>query len=256
MNNKIINITILVLIVLFVSFRVSTACSELNKTEQVRSSDPIENLPVAFSGFTPCADCPGIEYYLLIEEDGFKELKWYRDRSPEPIEQRGEWVLQGDTLTIYDEDNEPLNRFLYREDQLIMLSMQDEQITGELAEMHVIERSQEETSIRRHHEKLREEGVHFLASGNEPFWNIQINSDQEIRYRTPETEQFAPMPKKLTDTDRENFEFSAELESAILNVAVKKEYCRDTMSGFLFTHTVTVQLDGDREMRGCGRFLN
>jgi uncharacterized membrane protein len=256
MNNKIINITILVLIVLFVSFRVSTACSEMNKTEQVRSSDPIENLPVTFSGFTPCADCPGIDYYLLIEEDGFKELKWYRDRSPDPFEQRGEWVLNGDTLTIYDENNVRLNRFLYREDQLIMLSMQDEQIAGELAEMYVIERSQEETSIRRHHEKLRKEGVHFLASGNEPFWNIQISFNQEIRYRTPETEQFAQMPKQLTDTDRENFEISAELESAILNVAVIKEYCRDTMSGFLFTHAVTVQLNGDREMRGCGRFLD
>jgi len=243
MNNKIVNITILLLIVLFISFRVSTACSEMNKTEQVRSSDPIENLPVTYSGVTPCADCPGIEYYLLIEEDGFKELKWYRDRSPEPFEQRGEWVLQGDTLTIYDENNEPLNRFLYNEDQLMMLSRQGEQITGELAEMHVIERSQGE-------------GVHFLASGNEPFWNIQINVDQEIRYRTPETEQFAPMPKQLTDADRENFEFSAELELATLNVTVKKEYCRDTMSGFLFTHAVTIQLNGDREMKGCGRFLD
>lgn len=256
MNNKIINITILVLIVLFISFRLSTACSEMSKTEQVKSSDPIENLPVTYSGFTPCADCPGIEYYLLIEEDGFKELKWHRDRSPEPFENTGEWVLQGDTLTIYDESNERLNRFLYSGDQLIMLDRQGEQITGEPGEMYVIERSHEETSIRQHHQKLRSEGVDFLASGNEPFWSIQINFDREIRYRTPETEQFTPAPKEPIDADREHLEFSVELQSATLNVNIKKEYCRDTMSGFLFTHRVIVHLDGEGEMRGCGRFLD
>jgi uncharacterized membrane protein len=254
MNNKAINITILVLIVLFISFRLTIACNEMSKSDQELKSDPINELPVTFTGFLPCADCPGIEYYLLVEEDGFTEISWYRDRDTGPFTESGEWFLQNDTLTIYNEDGDLLKTFLYDENRLTLLSPDKQLITGDLANMQIIEKSQEETSIRRRHNDLRDEGVDFLASGNEPFWNIRIDIDKQIQYRTPEKNLYAEVPEPVQENDA--LTYNAEMEEGNMLITIKKEYCRDTMSGFLFTHTVSIQLNDEQEFKGCGRYLS
>jgi uncharacterized membrane protein len=253
-NNKVVNITILILIVLFVSFRLTTACNQMDQELKRAESESIEELPVTFSGFIPCADCPGIEYYLLIEEDRFTEIRFYKDRDPESFTKSGEWFLQNDTLTIFDENNEALSTFLFSENQLTLLDQEQQKITGELAEMYVIERNYEESSIRRRHNQLKQEGVDFFASGNEPFWNVQIDFDGNLNYRTIETSQSAPAPEFQSNGNLKIWQ--ANLESGTLIMTVEETYCRDTMSGFLFTHNVTVQLNGQYEMTGCGRFLD
>ena len=253
MNNKAINITILILIVLFISFRLTTACNEMGKSEQELKSDSINELPVTFTGFLPCADCPGIEYYLLVEEGGFTELSWYRDRNARPFSETGEWFLQNDSLSLYNYDGELLKTFLYDENLLTLLSPDQQMITGDLANMHIIEKSQEDSSIRRRHDELRDEGVDFLASGNEPFWNIRIDFDEQIHYRTPGKNLFAAVPEPVQEND--TLIYNTEMEEDRMRIAIKKEYCRDSMSGFLFTHTVSIQLNGEQELKGCGRYL-
>lgn len=254
MNNKVINITLLLLIILFVSFRISTACSQINQENETAESENIEELPISFSGMTPCADCPGIEYYLHIEEDHFTELRFYRDRNPEPFVTTGSWFLQNDTLTIYNENEEVLNTFLFSEDRLTMLDREKQQVNGDLADMYILEKNHEESSIRRRHIQLRDDGIDFIASGNEPFWSVQIDFHGELKYRTPETDQTVPVPE-LRDEDDVKI-LQAELDSGSMVISIKNNFCRDTMSGFLFTHTVSVQFNGEREITGCGRYLN
>lgn len=251
MNNKIINITILALLVLFISFRLTTACGEMDNREQVRESDPIEELPAVFTGMMPCADCPGIEMHLLIDEDGFTELSWYRDRSPEPFKTEGTWVLNSDTLSLYSSENELLKSYLFDGETVKLLDRNLQQVTGELSEMYILEKSPEEMSIRRRHDELRtEEGVRFLASGNEPFWNIRIDETDSLHYRTPETEWSAP------SENEDSIIWRAESHTGTLVMTATQSWCRDTMSGFLFTHKVTVQAEELGELRGCGRFLD
>lgn len=253
MNNKAINITLLILIVLFVSFRITTACEQLNQ-ESVQSEIP-EELPVTYTGFLPCADCPGIEYYLLLEEDRFTELSWYRDRSETPFEETGTWNLKSDTLKIFDENDELLKTFLYEKDRLTLLDQNQERVTGDIAEMYRIERNQEETSIRNRHNQLRdEEGVDFIASGNEPFWSVRIDLDGSIQHLTPESELTFPATGPIETESETLFETANDSDS--LKITIHENYCRDSMSGFLFTHAVTIQLNQDEVMSGCGRYLS
>lgn len=255
MNNKIINITIVSLLVLFISFRLTTACGEMNNRDQVQESDPIEELPAVFTGMLPCADCPGIEMHLLIEEEGYTELSWYRDRSPDPFMTEGNWALKNDTLSLYIDNNELLKVYLYDGETITLLDHNRQQVTGELSDMYTLEKSPEEMSIRRRHDELRtEEGVRFLASGNEPFWNIRIDETDSLHYRTPETEWSAP--SESTSENEDSIIWRAESQPGTLVMTATQSWCRDTMSGFLFTHTVTVQAEELGELRGCGRFLD
>jgi uncharacterized membrane protein len=256
MGNKVINITILLLLVLFISFRLSITCSEMDRGSQEHISEEIETLPLTFSGVLPCADCPAIDYHLVIEEDGFTELSWYRDRSPDPFKVTGEWVLRNDTLRIYDgETDQLLKTFLFGDQSLTLLDHSEQRVTGDLADMHRLEKSQEESSIRRRHLELKEDGIDFLASGNEPFWNVQIDFDgnRVLRYRTPESDIEFPLPEKSEENDV--IRWYTENRYGSVTLTVQEKYCRDTMSGFLFTHTVTIMKNGGSEMHGCGRYL-
>jgi len=260
MNNKLLNILILLLLALFMSFRLFTACNQMEADMEPQSeqSDPIDSLPSGYTGLIPCADCPGIEVYLLLEENNrFTELNWYRDRNPEPFVTDGTWHLRADTLTIYNSDLERLKTYLYGGDMITMLDGSMQRITGELSDVYVLERSQEQTSIRRQHRQLgQEQNIHFLASGNEPFWSIRVDFEDTLHYITPESEWGFPASRQ--NTDEEISIWTVLHENTTLTVTAEKSWCRDTMSGFLFTHEVQVEFDSDKETehRGCGRFLN
>jgi uncharacterized membrane protein len=258
-NNKVLNILILFLLALFISFRLVTACNQLDRTsESETESDQTDmNLPVIYSGTIPCADCPGIEVYLLLEEKNlFTELNWYRDRSPEPFVEEGTWELKGDSLSLFNSDRSLLRTYLYDGDTITMLDSAGQQITGDLSENYIMNLSHEETSIRRRHEQLKnEEKIRFLASGNEPFWTVRVDSADTLTYITPETEWSEQAGHQIAG--EELFVWTTRHENTDLTLTAETAWCRDSMSGFLFTHKVTLVLsDGvTGEFRGCGRFL-
>lgn len=252
MNTKVTNILILLALVLFISFRLTTACNQFDQPEQ--ESESIEELPVTYSGIIPCADCPDVEYYLHLENDfQFQKVQWNSDRDTKPLAKSGRWILQEDTLTLYDEEQNQLNSFLYSDEQLTLLDKEENEVTGELADNYTLSKSHEETSIRQRHNQMNKEGVTFVSNGNEPFWSVQINEDDEINYQTPESSWTAPVSDKQEYEDEQIYQ--AETDENALKVTIINEYCQDTMSGFLFTHTVQVQLKGEPNMDGCGRFL-
>ncbi|MEX2456048.1 MAG: copper resistance protein NlpE N-terminal domain-containing protein [Balneolaceae bacterium] len=251
MNNKVVNILILLALVLFISFRLTTACNQLDQPEP--ESESIEELPVTYSGTIPCADCPGIDYYLHLEEKQFREVSWYLDPETDPFVADGKWFLKNDTLTLFDDNDIAFKSFLYSNEQLILLDTEGSKITGELADNYVLEKSQEETSIRQHHNRLNEEGVTFVSNGNEPFWSVQIFEENKLKFQTPEANWTASISNIKQNRDEQIYQ--AEADTGSLKIFIRDEYCRDSMSGFLFTHTVSVQVNNDTEMNGCGRFL-
>ncbi len=249
MSNKVVNITILVLLALFILFRVNTALKQMNSEDQ-QTSASIEDLPAVFSGVMPCADCPGIESTLVLKENSFEEWSHYLDQSNNLYQVDGTWTLSNDTLKLYRMEGELHKAFIYSREQIKLLDRDLHSINGDLEEHYKLDRSQEEESIRSRHSELREEGIDFLASGNEPFWSIHANFDDQLLYRTPESEKSFPFNQfEETVEDMKTIYSGDEMQFTI-----SPEYCRDTMSGFLFTHRVEVQTNG-QNLTGCGRYL-
>ncbi|MCC5913786.1 MAG: hypothetical protein JJU46_05380 [Balneolaceae bacterium] len=247
MGNKAVNIIIILLLVLFISFRLSIACDELNRERpaELPESEEITDLPLSFTGTVPCEGCPDTEIHFHLDQNRYELLEWdLADELPSEPE-RGYWVLSGDTLTTYSEDLEISNRFIFSEDQINPIDRY------EGLRLYV---NHEESSIRKRHNEFRDEGVDFLASGNEPFWSVQIRFGNSVVVRTPEDEWEAGAPD--SEDDGYLTTYSASDGSKTFEISSAEDFCRDSMSGFLFTHTVTLRIDGGSEMRGCGRFLN
>jgi uncharacterized membrane protein len=249
LNNKVINITILVLLTAFILFRINTALNQMNSGDE-QVSQSIEDLPAVFSGVVPCADCPGIETVVVLTETGFEELSHYQDRGNNLYRVDGTWTLTGDTLKLYRVEDELHMAYLYSRDQIKQLDQDLQPITGELEENYALDRSPEQESIRSRHSELQDEGVDFLASGNEPFWSVHINFDDQLLYQTPGSETPYPFSEFEEIVEDQKTMYSADE----MQITIIPGYCRDSMSGFLFTHRVEIQTNG-QNMTGCGRYL-
>jgi heat shock protein HslJ len=101
----------------------------------------------------------------------------------------------------------------------------------------------------------------FKATGNEPFWGLEIGFDEGIVFRSL-TEEFPLMTAAITDLERPGDslnEYSVRTRDGILNIRISKEECMDNMSGDLFPYRVVVETgenDNDQKtFEGCGQYV-
>lgn len=251
-------LTILLISLAFLPF---TTCDRNPKNEKAVKSPTAKQknleiqLPAMFSGTLPCADCPGINYRLIIEEDSFTEISNYQDRSSGRIEKTGRWISNGDTLNLQS-NNTIIKKFLINKSELTLLDQKNQEITGSLSDRYVLERVGNQPSIRQHHQDLADQGFTFFAGGNEPFWSLKVDSTNHIIFETPDSS----MNFQQTNSSKSDsiVVLEAISDSNEITIQAKNEYCQDSMSGYLFPKTVSVYLKTARTdtLTGCGLFLN
>lgn len=90
-----------------------------------------------------------------------------------------------------------------------------------------------------------------LARGNEPFWSVEINSDQLLL-----REAGVPAATRLSVQETQDAEGSVTYRGAgdnkTLEITVTNSPCNDSMSGEYFAYAADLKLDG-RTLRGCAR---
>lgn len=249
----------LICLISFLIFALLISCNQpenQQETPNFEAKQAALNLPAMYTGTLPCADCPGINYQLILEDDGFTEFSQYRDRSPVKFEETGTWNINGDTLTLVGQENLILKRFLFDQDSLTLLDRNSQKITGNLADMYVLNRVGDQESIRKHHQDLAVKGFTYFAAGNEPFWSLKIDSLNQLLFETPNRE--LNVGETVLSEIEDKIQFEASSDSIQIAVQIRREYCQDSMSGYLFPQTVTVlmQTSGVDTLRGCGLFLN
>lgn len=253
MKNKIINITILLLLVIFISIRLSIACEQLNKSEsaiidEVATQTELD-VPSAYSGQYAPSDDEIIHYSLLLSEGQFTEVYLMVDSEQLIID--GNWEQLEENLHLQNEGGELTKRFKIDNDELV-LREKTERSTGALPVGFTVVLNADFTSILHHQKRLKSDGIFFNASGNEPFWNVQVSADNTLTYRTPDRE----IQSKLSAFDSESAEngISFELEDESATLEISNENCLDSMSGFSFSHSVSLRV-ANSTFTGCGAFL-
>lgn len=251
-------IIIVICLIGFISFRLYIAFNATSFTagaeNKQESFDFPLGLPAVFTGTLPCASCPGINTHLLIDSTGFREITDYIDEGGGPFATYGTWETSGADSLFLISDDERYKSFLIEDNSLRMLDQSGDRIEGDLAENYVLSYSDMENQIRNHHKKLSLDGFTFIASGNEPFWSVQVTDKEYVIYQTPQIRKSGELDQRQFDPS--STELIAQFGSGEnLQLSITDEFCQDTMSGFLFSRTVTLQYEG-REERGCGRFLN
>lgn len=259
--NKTVSPSFFIPLIILTFQLVFTSCDKTREKETTARDTITEridiHLPAMYTGVLPCASCPGIDYRLFIEDSGFVEISHYRNKTPGTFEETGWWSLTGDTLIIKKPDSQDiLKKFLIHDDSLTLLDRQNEQVTGDSNEKYVLERTGNQPSIREHHQNLADQGFKFFANGNEPFWSVKMDSLNHLTFETPDS----TLRFEEADSSNEGSHIilKAHSESAQITLQTQRNFCQDSMSGYLFPREVTVFLHTAKRdtLSGCGLFLN
>lgn len=103
-------------------------------------------------------------------------------------------------------------------------------------------------------------GIDFIATGNEPFWSIEMDEQKFIRYTTPDGVELTTPPVKAVNIDAATKLYKTETEMGKLELQIMKKVCINDMSGDSSAYTVhlTIKLKKDEKPRilhGCGTSL-
>lgn len=103
-------------------------------------------------------------------------------------------------------------------------------------------------------------GIDFIATGNEPFWSIEMDEEKFIRYSTPDGVELTTPAVKAVNIDAATKLYQAETEMGKLELQVMNKTCINDMSGDSSAYTVhlTIKLKKDekpRVLHGCGSSL-
>lgn len=109
-------------------------------------------------------------------------------------------------------------------------------------------------SITAHHQTLREDGVLFVSSGNEPFWSFRLTGEKRGVFSIPEGRFETRVQTENPDGEKEHPVTIYHSDEMELRVRVEEGFCQDDMSGFPFTHKVSINFK-ILELTGCGTYL-
>jgi len=121
------------------------SCKPKNEAQAQNDAIDIHNSMISldwagvYTGVIPCADCPGINVRVLLDEDCTYHLSYeYIDRDSDPFTVSGEfsWDDSGNSIVLDTPDFPPY--YQVGENRLIQLDMNGDPITGDLADMYVL----------------------------------------------------------------------------------------------------------------------
>lgn len=121
------------------------AACQTTKTTNSKTADSAHNSrnsvdwAGSYQGTLPCADCPGIQTMLTLQEDGGYTLRTtYLERGDSVYTESGNfaWDENGGKITLDTDDR----KFQVGENRLFALDMEGNRITGKLADHYVLQK--------------------------------------------------------------------------------------------------------------------
>lgn len=106
------------------------------------------------------------------------------------------------------------------------------------------------------------QGIDFVATGNEPFWSLEMDLEKSMHFKSIEGfEIITPVPTPVKAMYSDVSRYHAETEQGTLTVQIGKLECINDMSGERSDYTVTIstknKTDKDyKTYKGCGRYLS
>jgi uncharacterized membrane protein len=95
------------------------------------------------------------------------------------------------------------------------------------------------------------EGVVFLGTGNEPFWNVELDKGDSLSFRLPEMKNPLRLKLDTTVNNDDTVQYSAHSDSTKMVVTIFPHFCSDGMSDFVYRNKVKVQYN-QQVFDGCG----
>ena len=105
------------------------------------------------------------------------------------------------------------------------------------------------------------QGIDFIATGNEPFWRLEIDFDKDMHFKMLDGfEITTAVGEEIKAMDANVIRYSSSNEKGTLTVQIQKLACINDMSGEKLGYTVTIDTKGKadknyRTYKGCGQYI-
>ncbi len=231
---------------LFVFFILASSCSI------GRYAGPTGN----FHGLLPCADCPGIASTLTLNADQTFSLEQrYLDREIESTITRGSFQYKRGGLIILTELIDGMNHLQVVEETLVLVDELGIPVDTEFPENYILKRDVPEQVT---FDDTKD--IFFKATGNEPFWMVEIKASGQIHFTALGPEEIdVTLPLMNQDPSEAGvyYTYGGTSDAGRIEVTARLNTCEDNMSGEVRTHTVTVNLqlkgmENSISYSGCG----
>ncbi|MEO8448058.1 MAG: META domain-containing protein [bacterium] len=230
-----------------------------------------------WTGTMPCADCESISYRLNLRRNlTFIDQIIYEGKDVSNLISDGSWrFLNDSTIELNSSSGTKSTYRLTSASEMVMLDNNGERLIGSQPGMFRLtklsrEGSQDDMNENKGFEnagKIREEkrksGVNFVAYGNEPYWNVEIDLDKSIKLKAlfDIEEMNFPTPQMYPIMDVAGVSYISSNDEATINVSIFKQDCSDDMSGENFSYHVTADIQfknnsPSKIFTGCGMYLN
>ncbi|NML36402.1 hypothetical protein HHL17_04270 [Chitinophaga sp. G-6-1-13] len=202
-----------------------------------------------YQGTLPCADCPGMDYQIsLFDDHTFTELVSYQGRGQGiAFTEKGTWQQINDSIVSIKKKTDS-SSFLASDSKLLVLDKQGKRIEGALASNYVLKPV--EGGDRR--DLLAQKagaGITFTATGNEPFWSLDLEARKILFHTASGDSVVAPLPAPRPNTDTLKVYTTPQL-----TVTIRNTMCTDDMSGLMRPNSVEVKTK-EQTYHGCGEYL-
>lgn len=234
------------------------SCSTSKKPTNETTSTDISG--TSWKGTIPCADCEGIAVQLAFHPDNtFQETYVYLGKNVSPFVDKGKWSVTKDGFITITGSDQRKSYFKMAGSQLQMLNSDRQEAESPFKEMYFLNKMEGEESAVMYNEKMIS-GIDFTASGNEPFWGLDIDFQTNISFQNADGfELNVPFVKSETPASGNIITFFSKTAEGSIGVQIELKKCINSMSGASNPATVTVDVTDAKgqvkKYEGCGRFL-
>lgn len=236
----------------YLFFLAILAACNIQKEKKVAEPLTTRKVMGVYTGVTPCADCEGIYTRLeFIDSVTYIKSSKYLGKSNHPFFDMGEWRIQNDSVLALNTHGKT-QLYLQEGSNIILLNQEGKRIRGPLANYYQLVKGEPEKN--KNFASQKANGIDFIANGNEPSWNLEIDFEKHLILRTIDLDSLgAPITKVILEESTTIL--TVPLENDTLEIRLSPTGCLNDMSGAYSDYAVEISSQ-ELKGRGCGEFIN
>lgn len=184
---------------------------------------------------------PRIEHTISFSNQNYLLQERYLNAKDSLVITEGTWAASDGFIWLY-RDQVTAGRYAWKGDQL---QYYDPGQNKRFAMQKLVPVTENKTFLDK-----KKEGIVFFGVGNEPFWNVQLESNDSLRFSLAAWKR--PVKLELLETRQSNDStfYLAANDSARLRVVLLPYFCSDGMSDFTYSYQVQADFNG-HVYKGC-----
>lgn len=221
--------------------------------DSILNSSLADSVPTgAFQGIFPCTDCDGIQQTILFNNDKtFKEEQMIWSKNESPKMSTGNWQRKNGRI-ILSQNNTPVMELIKKEDTLFAVNINGV-IINNSSKYALIKRPLAGASPL--WDKKRLQGINFAASGNEPFWSLEIDYEKFISFKLADWKKPVITGIEKPVLNKDSIFYKLKTDTTKWSITIFPQFCNDGMSDYLYQYKVNVNYNGIL-YKGCGIMLS